>query len=511
MIFRRCAVYCLSFAVFSLSITVAAMAASESISLPANLSVEDRLNQPVTADLKEVDFVSAVEFLSESAKVNIFISEKARELAKPVTVHLVEMPLKRALEHLLQGQGLRFRRDGQAIWVATHEEMDAEPLETRVFTLSQGAGLKASFEPFTSTRDSVTVSPKAVRELKTLRDTINDVIPAVGESSIQLDDRSGSLIVLHAPYYLEQIEDLLKQLDVTPQEVLIEARFIEVTLGNIKEWGVDGQLTGNAALTKKDQGDGTRSPGLQLSSLGSSLLRGTKIDFSDFTNQTSGNGLNLTLEGILSGTQYQAVLHALAQNDRTKTLSAPRLTTLNNQTATIKIITEYVYATRYEATVVRKDLNSDGDFTDVVSGVRETRFLNVPQDFVTKDLGILLHVTPSIGQDQRTITLALKPEVSDRKTDDTFNGEISLPRFTSRNLETTVVIDNGETIVLGGLMKDTVTKTVTKIPVMGSLPVIGKLFRKENDTAERSNLLIFVTAQLMDPTGAKLAQNVTNE
>jgi len=223
------------------------------------------------------------------------------------------------------------------------------------------------------------------------------------------------------------------------------------------------------------------------------------VDFTDFTNQASG--LNLTLQGVLTGTQYSAVLHALMEDKQTKTLSAPRVTTLNNQTATIKIVTEFVYASRYEASVVRKDLNSDGDFID--SG--ETKFVNVPQDFVTKDLGILLHVTPSVGYDLRTITLALKPEVSEKKTDDSFGGEVTLPRFTTRNLETSVVIENGETVMLGGLMKDTTTKTRTKVPFFGSLPVVGALFRKEGDAVERSNLLIFVTAQLVNPSGAHLA------
>ena len=157
---------------------------------------------------------------------------------------------------------------------------------------------------------------------------------------------------------------------------------------------------------------------------------------------------------------------------------------------------------------MREDGNGDGDFNDVkTDGTRETRFVNVPQDFVTKDLGILLHVTPSVGQDLRTITLALKPEVSEKKKDDKFGGEVTLPRFTTRNLETTVVIDNGGTVVLGGLMKDTTATTLTKVPVMGSLPIIGKLFRKENETAERSNLLIFVTAQLVQPSGTHLARS----
>ena len=295
-------------------------------------------------------------------------------------------------------------------------------------------------------------------------------------------------------------------------QVLIEARFIELIESKTKEWNFDATLTGNFALKKGQDTDGlTKSPKIQLSSAGTTLQCGTKTDFTNFTNQTSGNGLNLTFQGILSGTQYQAVLHSLIDHERTKTLSAPRVTALNNQTATIKIVTEFVYATRYEASVVREDLNSDGDFSDVISGVRETRFVNVPQGFVTKDLGIMLHVTPSVGQDMRSITLALKPEVSEKTNDDAFGGEVTLPRFSARELETSVVIDSGETVVLGGLMKDTTTKTKTKVPVLGSLPLVGALFRKEADSSERSNLLIFVTANLVNPSGAHLASEPSSD
>ena len=475
----------------------------------ASATFAERLAQPVTADFQQVDFASAIEFLSESSGINIVLSEKARTLAKPVTVHLVEMSLSRALEYLLKGQGLLYRFDGQSIWVATRDEIEAEPMETRVYALRGGPGLLAAFEPISETREGVALQGTRVREMKTIKDILVEVIPQVGTSSLLLDERSGSLIVTHVPYYLQQVDRLLAQLDVTPVQVVIEARFLELTLTDTKEWAFDAQLTGNVALTKtKDRDGSTHGPGLQFSSLGSALKRGTKTNFTDFTNQAAGNALNLTLQGILTGTQYSAVLHALTENKKTKTLSAPRVTTLNNQTATIKIVTEFVYATKYQASVVREDLNGDGDFSDVVSGKRETRFVNVPQDFVTKDLGILLHVTPSVGQDLRTITLALKPEVSEKKTDDKFGGEVTLPRFTARNLETSVVIENGETVVLGGLMKDTTGKTLTKVPVLGSLPVVGKLFRKEDDSAERSNLLIFVTAQLVNPSGAHLASQV---
>ena len=489
---------------------VAAIAPPSSENASTAVDVQAQINQPITANFQEVDFPSAVSFLAENAGVNIILSEKARQVGRPVTIHLVDMPLRRALEYLLKGQGLLYRFDERAIWVATRDEMDAEPMETRVFLLNQGPGLFAAFEKMAEVRDSVALQAPALQNVKTIKDLLKEVIPDVGGSSMQLDERRGALIVTHVPYYLQQVETLLKDIDVTPMQIQIEARFVEVTLTNTNEWSVDGQLLNNLALTKKGDRNGTRGPGLQLSSLGSSLLRGTKVDFSDFANQTSGNGLNLTLQGVLSGPQYSAVLHALAQDKRSKTLSAPRVTTLNNETATIKIVTEFVYPTRYEASVVRQDLNGDGNFNGVVNGVRETRFINVPQDFVTKDLGILLHVTPSVGQDRKSITLGLKPEVSEKKTDDTFGGEVTLPRFTSRNLETSVVIENGETVMLGGLMKDTTTKTRTQVPFFGSLPVVGALFRKEADSTERSNLLIFVTAQLINPAGARLAYHEEN-
>ena len=490
---------------------LACLAAANAAADPvAPASFEAKLRQPITANFFEVDFESAMNFLAESGGVNIILSEKAKEFAKPVTVHLVDIPLARALEHLVRGQGLLYRLDERTVWVATRDELEAEPLETRVFSLRDGPGLFATFEPIAGTRESVALEATGLRQMRTIKDILSEVVPQVGNSSMLLDERTGSLIVTHVPYYLDQIASLLKELDVSPQQVLIEARFLELSVTDTNEWNLDGALSGNVALLKATKpnanGDGgTRGPKLQLSSVGTTLARGTGVNFTDFANQTSNLGLNFTLQGVLSGTQYQSLLHALVTNEKTKTLSAPRVTTLNNQTATIKIVTEYVYASRYEASVTREDLNGDGDFEDVVNGVRETRFVNVPQDFVTKDLGILLNVTPSIGSDQKTITLGLKPEVSELSGSDTFGGEVELPRFSSRNLETSVVVENGQTVMLGGLMQDTTTKTQTRVPVLGSLPVLGKLFRKDNDSVDRSNLLIFVTAQLIDPSGAHLA------
>jgi general secretion pathway protein D len=197
----------------------------------------------------------------------------------------------------------------------------------------------------------------------------------------------------------------------------------------------------------------------------------------------------------------------LQEKQNVKTLSAPRITTLNNQTATIEVIDEYIYPTRYEVSLVQYDINGDGDFDDA----GETEWANIPQDFVTRDVGILLHVKPSVGVDKKSITLALTPEVSEDSGSYSYSGSVSIPKFTTRNLSTSVIVKDGETVVLGGLIKETDTNVKTKVPLLGDLPFLGGLFKKNTDSKERRNLLIFVTASVMDKEANQVASTATGE
>ena len=99
--------------------------------------------------------------------------------------------------------------------------LGAEPMETRIFRLNQGPGLFATFEPLTETRESVALQATGLRDMTTIKDVLEEIIPSVGESSMLMDERSGALIVTHVPYYLRQIETLLEQLDVIPLQVLV--------------------------------------------------------------------------------------------------------------------------------------------------------------------------------------------------------------------------------------------------------------------------------------------------
>jgi len=210
----------------------------------------------------------------------------------------------------------------------------------------------------------------------------------------------------------------------------------------------------------------------------------------------------------LTTPQFETVLHALEENKKIKTLSSPRITTLNNQLATIKVVDEWIYPTRYEYEIVQFDLNGDGDFNDA----GETTYKNVPKDFLRRDVGILLKVIPAVGADRKTITLSLIPEVSEATADGfSYTGDVKLPKFTSRNLSTTVVVNSGDTVVLGGLIKESRTKTVTKVPILSDIPAIGGLFKKNSDIVERKNLLIFVTAKILSPSGEEIVVTSDNK
>jgi len=256
----------------------------------------------------------------------------------------------------------------------------------------------------------------------------------------------------------------------------------------LEHLGAETVLTGDTDLTKTKTADRGKGPGQQIA-------KGGGFKFPALARE--GESLNLTLQGVLTGIQFESVLHLLEETKKTKTLSAPRVTALNNQSALIRVVDEFRYPTQYEVTRVQFDVNGDGDFDDA----GETEFVNVPKDFKKRDVGILLHVTPSVGKDRKTITLVLAPEVSAFTQFRDLGGGTTVPEFTSSQLTTSVVIHDGDTVMLGGLMKDTTDETVTKVPVLGDVPLLGNLFRQKSTSSSRKNLLIFITARILAPRG----------
>ena len=451
---------------------------------PAPKAAQDvmaaKLREPVSLDFADVPLSDVLEFLADAANVSIIPSPQLDLKTRRVSLKVSQLPLALALKYLVKNQSLAYRVDQDAVLIATPEEFSNEPMETRVFFLRSG------LSPFTL--ETAAVEPNPVIVMESIKELVEQAIPQPSQSKLVVDERSGALIVTNTAEHLGMVERLLGQLDTTPVQVLIESRFVELTLTDLEHLGFESVLTGASTLEKKEAGDGTQGVGHGLASSGG-------LKFPALSRESEG--LNLTLQGILTGTQFESVLHLLEESKKSKTLSAPRVTALNNQTAIIRVVEEFNYPTRFEVSLIQFDSNGDGDFDDA----GETEFANVPKDFKKRDVGILLNVTPSVGKDLKTVTLVLAPEVSQFSQFKSLGGGVTVPEFTSSQLTTSVVIEDGQTIVLGGLMKDTTTETQTKVPVLGDLPLIGGLFRQTEATSTRKNLLIFITARLLAPRG----------
>ncbi len=442
--------------------------------------VSAKLREPVSFEFNDVALIDVLDFLSDTANVSIIPSPQLDLKTRRVTLKVDQLPLEHAIKYLAKSLSLAYRVEQDAILIATPEEFSNEPMETRVFFLHNGLGPIAL--------ETSAVEPNPALTMESITKLIQDSTPQPPDSKFIVDERSGAVIVTNTADNLASIERLLSQLDITPIQVLIEARFIELTATDLEHLGLETVLNNPVDLTKQVTPENSHGPGHQIA-------KGAGFKFPAMARESEG--LNLTLEGVLTGVQFESVLHLLKESKQTKTLSAPRVTTLNNQTALIRVVEEFNYPTRYEVSLVQFDINGDGDFDDA----GETEFANVPQDLQKRDIGILLNVTPSVGRDMKTITLVLAPEVSAFSQFRDLGGGVSVPEFTLSKLTTSAVMQDGETVMLGGLMKDTTAKTVTKLPVLGDLPLLGPLFRQTENSSTRKNLLIFITARLLMPRG----------
>ncbi len=312
---------------------------------------------------------------------------------------------------------------------------------------------------------------------------LGEAVVGLVKQMVDLEEDSGSSIVFHratgklfvktTPKNHDMIRDVLKNLrDYMPRQLMIEARIIEV--GSFE--GVDIGIDWDSFQKRTSDAKHTMSGSMDFGAEG----WGT-------TTLNPLSELNLTY-GYLNGfTQINATLRALEQENKINTLSSPRIFCLNNQRANFKIEETTDYVSKVETNTVYS-----GDNVDVHTNT----------DVDTAVEGIVLDVIPSINTDNETITLQLHPTVVDlvSLTEVTLssNETIKVPKYVKRTANTTVCVDDGGTVVIGGLMKRTDKTDVRKIPILGDIPIIKNLFRAETKYEDKSNLMIFITAKIRD-------------
>jgi len=228
------------------------------------------------------------------------------------------------------------------------------------------------------------------------------------------------------------------------------------------------------------------------------------------------------LAGVFTNPQFQVVIRALNQKKGIDLLSAPSVTTKSGQRAIVEVIREF----RYPRTYTPPQVPSIGSTTAVANSVVPVVVTpTTPQDWETRNTGVTLEVEPVVGEDATTIDLNLVPQVVEFEGFINYGSPINAvgvataagisvstpvlltqnvinqPVFSTRKVTTSVSVYDGQTVVLGGLMREDVQKVEDKTPIIGDIPLIGRAFRSNVEQHNKMNLVIFVTARVVTPAG----------
>ncbi len=338
------------------------------------------------------------------------------------------------------------------------------------------------------------------------------------EGKIYFERKSNSIFVRATPSAIMETKRLLAALDYNSTQVLIEARFIEVTDAGAKELGVDwagGGKNGDTYLSAPTSGLTVPGP-----TDGGATLTNT---FGNVSNIAPGTG-GLLAQLLVAPNDYmkfKATISAMETNGKADTLSEPKILTLSNAVGFIEVKQDISFISGY----TNAGTNSSPAYPDdpnngnvINPGYNYSSTTLVPE-FTTDQSGIELRIRPSVARNSDIITLSITPSVREMvrgpepitfNNSNGANGGIPIqnsierpPQFDTRRLATALHVKNGGTVALGGLTKEKAQESSTGVPFMSRVPVIGSLFRRDSKSSERRNLMIFVTAHIVDPEGAK--------
>lgn len=324
-------------------------------------------------------------------------------------------------------------------------------------------------------------------ETDTIQQYLEQALPENPDRKIVYDDSSGVLTLTDTPSNQKMAKDLVKLWDIGPTQVKIQARFVEVEVETIDELGVEWLMQRADRGTKNSH---FGNIGVNASS-GSLSEDSTDAAFFGMANETSGIGLTIG-KFTKAGDIFRVYLKALAEEGKANLLSSPSVTTLSGQTANIQLANIVPYA-------------SDITRTNIGTTARPI-FVEIYK-VAEKITGISLEVTPSVSGDSKIITMDIHPEVNvlvsqlpiSGATD--FPANLGYPVVDTRTTQTSVVIKSGETVVLGGLIREDEAVTDRKVPFLGDIPLIGNIFKTHHSDSTKKNLLIFLTATILNSKG----------
>ncbi len=478
---------------------------------------------------------------------------------QPITLSLSNVPMAEVLRYITSLAGLKYKIDPYAVAVvpltAVYDTLITKEYKVPPGTFSTTAGgASASGSPATAlpTAGAATLSSggSSVANHVPAKDYFSSMgVQFPPGSSATFIATNSRLIVKNTQEQIELIDNLVEALNGTvPSQVDIEAKFVEITQTNLKELSFDitggslglGRLSSAGSIFSGSAGGSlTAANRSGVGSTAGAAISSNAIDSLLYPNSATGAPAPTVfgVSGVFGDASFRALMRALNQKKGVDLLSSPRVTCKSGQEAEIEIVREFKYATEYNPPQVP----SSGSSTTLMVVTPTT-----PTAFDVKPTGVRLHVNPTVGADGSTIDLQLEPQVVefegfinygtpiygvsaytsgnivksvydtvkdtityfyDTSTSNTLpramitENVINQPIFSTRRVRTSVSVWDGQTVMLGGLMREDVQKVEDKVPFFGDVPLVGRFFRSSVDQHQKRNLMIFVTARLINPAG----------
>jgi type IV pilus assembly protein PilQ len=448
--------------------------------------------EKLSLNFQNIEVRSVLQVIADFTGLNIITSDT---VTGNLTLRLKDVPWDQALDIITQSKGLSMRKTGNVILVAPSEEVAAK--EKQMLEASR------QIEDLEAVRTEVfTLKYMKAEALKAiLSDPKQKILSKRGNAV--LDPRTNTVFVQDTPQYLDQVQAIINKVDVPVKQVMIESRLViaddtyskalgarfgvsQVGTGNngSTRTAIAGQLNSTGGYYGRTSSGGAvtdtlaGSAGTAALAQSGTFLQGTSSQSVQIGGSAAGQDLmsnlpvansfgNLafTFFHLPAGLLLNFELSAMESDGRGKVVSSPRITTANQHKAKIASGTEIPYL---EASS---------------SGAATVSF---------KSAVLSLEVTPQITPDDKII---MELDVKKDRVGQVFNG---VPSIDTQNINTQVLVGNGETAVLGGIYEQTVLNSVDKVPFFGDLPVMGNLFKRKTTQNDKRELLIFITPKIMD-------------
>ncbi len=423
---------------------------------PKQKSVLEKEGKKISINFQDIPVRNVLQLIADYNDFNLVVSDSVQG---NLTLRLDGVPWQQVLDIILQVKGLDKRVDGNVVLVAPTEELDLREKQSM-----EKARLEEELGDLTS--EIIKVKFAKASEIAEMIGGDGALSMLSERGSLSVDERTNALLIRDLKENIDIIREIVDTLDIPVKQVQIEARIVSVSEGNLDELGVrwgfsstngsttaGGSIESNLDQVGLLQGDSTVDDFLNVN-LAASASNASSIAF-----QVAKLGSDLLLDLELS---------ALQRESKAEVISSPRLITTNKKPAYIEQGTEIPY------------LESSS------SGATSIAF---------KKAVLSLKVTPQITPDNR---LVLDLSVTqDRPGEVVKTGTGEAVSINTQRIGTQVLVDNGETVVLGGIFQHNVTDTVDKVPLLGDLPLLGGLFRRSYQSMGKSELLIFVTPKVV--------------